>query len=93
MIATVSYLAVVAVLLTSLRRYRPAVWDALGRPTLFLNNSIANSYRVAKFVLAREYRSVDQGRIQTLGTAAFLCFVIAIFLSLLLTIDIAIEPT
>jgi hypothetical protein len=93
MIATVSYLAVVAVLLKSLRTYQPAVWDALGRPTLFLNNSIANSFRVAKFVLGREYRNVDRGPIQKLGRAAFLLFVIAVFLSLLLTIDIAIEPT
>ena len=92
-IATVSYLVVVAALLRSLRRYQPAVWDALGRPTLFLNNSIANSFRVAKFVLGREYRNVDQGQIQKLGWAAFLLFVLAVFLSLLLTIDIAIEPT
>src|ERR1700688_3905290 len=88
-ITTISYLAVVAVLLNKLRDYYPMIWDRLGRPTLIINNSIGNSGRVAKFVLFREYVSLEQGQIQAWGKVAFFLFIAAVCSSIFLTVEIA----
>ena len=41
-----------------LRTRHPQAWEALGCPSLFLNNSIGNSVAVLRFIWTRDYRAL-----------------------------------
>jgi Trk-type K+ transport system membrane component len=45
--------------LRELRSRHPAVWESLGRPTLFMNNSIANGLAVMRFLWRKEYEALN----------------------------------
>ena len=47
------------ILLSHLRSRHSQAWEALGRPTLFLNNSITNSLAVLRFLWRRDYLALD----------------------------------
>jgi len=53
--AVVSY-ATMAELHRMLRDRHPAVYESLGRPTLFWNNSMKNSFAVLRFILGGHFR-------------------------------------
>ena len=44
--------------LSLLHSRHPETWQALGRPDLFRNNSIANGMAVQRFLWRREYRAL-----------------------------------
>ena len=46
------------VFLSRLRSRHSQTWEALGRPTLFLNNSITKSLTVLRFLWRRDYRAL-----------------------------------
>jgi hypothetical protein len=46
------------VFLSRLRSRHSQTWEVLGRPTLFLNNSIINSLAVLRFLWRRDYRTL-----------------------------------
>jgi hypothetical protein len=50
-------------LLRQLRARHPQVWESLGRPTLIMNNSVANGLAVQRFLWRKEF--------QTLGDPEF----------------------
>ena len=67
----------------------PEIWQELGKPTLFLNNTIQNGLRVQKFLIRREYRTLsdenfirfcDRLRLFGFGYLLFFGFYIVIFL-------------
>ena len=58
------------VFLSRLRTRHARTWEALGRPTLFLNNSISNSLAVLRFLWRREYRDLADNEL--IRFAAFL---------------------
>src|SRR4030095_5262182 len=58
------------VFLSRLRTRHAQTWEALGRPTLFLNNSVSNSLAVLRFLWRREYRGLADE--QFIRFAAFL---------------------
>lgn len=46
-------------LLQRLKRRHPETWKSLGSPTLLLNNSIANSSRLLRFVHGKHYLELN----------------------------------
>ena len=42
-----------------LRQSHPDVWKDLGSPTIFLNNSIANTWSVQRFIHSGKYRLLN----------------------------------
>jgi hypothetical protein len=43
----------------ALRERHPAIYDSLGQPTLFWNNSMKNSFAVLGFILSGRFRETD----------------------------------
>lgn len=42
-----------------LKTRHPDVWETLGKPSLFLNNSIKNGWAVQRFLFKKEYLSLN----------------------------------
>jgi hypothetical protein len=53
-----------------LRTRHPDVYDALGRPTLILNNSIKNGWLFTRFLLGGHFENIDDG--ETLQLCRFM---------------------
>jgi hypothetical protein len=49
-----------------LRTRHPATYDSIGRPTLFLNNSIKNGLLTTRFLLGRHYRKIQDPELHSL---------------------------
>jgi len=56
------------VFLSRLRTRHAQTWEALGRPTLFLNNSISNSLAVLRFIWRRDYRNMTDKQLIRFAT-------------------------
>ena len=71
--------------LSRLRTHHAQTWEALGRPTLFFNNSISNSLAVLRYLWRREYlRLGDQ---QSIRLASFLrSFTVFYFVLFVITV-------
>ena len=59
--------------LARLRKQHPQTWEALGSPTLFLNNSIRNSLAVQRFIWRREYRTLGDPKTARLADLLRIC--------------------
>ena len=73
--------------LTRLRTCHVQTWEALGRPTIFRNNSLANSVAVLRFVWRREDHAT--GDPQLLGMVRALRFFAAVYSLLFVGVVIA----
>jgi hypothetical protein len=62
-----SYLIVLEVLFSRLRRMHPDHYEAIGRPSVFLNNSISKSRRMSAYLKDRDYLVVPDSRVVRLG--------------------------
>jgi len=65
-----------AVLLSYLKNRQPQVWQTLGQPSLFLNNSIRNNMSMIKFLWKKEYLGANDS---TLNLIARLTYYFGIF--------------
>jgi len=59
MAAAIIGFALTSAFLKVLRERHPAVWESLGEPSLFLNNSIANSLAVLRFLWRKDYEALN----------------------------------
>jgi|SRR5579859_1042211 len=62
--------------LARLRTQHPQTWEALGCPTLFLNNSIKNSLAVQRFIWRREYRKLGDPQTTRLANLLRICLAV-----------------
>ena len=53
--------------LVLLRRRHPEVWEKLGSPTLFLNNSIKSNLRTLAFLKNRQYVELNDSQLTKLS--------------------------
>ena len=53
-------------LLTHLRSQHGALWETLGKPTLFMNNSISNNMSTQKFIWGKASLELDDPRLRRL---------------------------
>jgi len=63
LVAAIVGLAVTQAFLREMRSRHPGLWDELGEPSLWMNNSIHNSLAVLRFLWRKDY--------QTLGDPEF----------------------
>jgi len=70
MACVVAGLVLTARLHRLLRDHHPDVYDALGRPTLFLNNSIQNSWAFSRFLIVGRFQQIEHP--QTLRLCRFM---------------------
>lgn len=57
-VGNVLYLRRIREILAYIAQHHPAAWDALGKITLFNNNSPGNSRKLLKFLYRREFRQL-----------------------------------
>jgi hypothetical protein len=55
---TVTYLLLIGRLFNRLKAEHAVVYESLGRPSLFLNNSIQNNMRVLRWLLRKEFEGL-----------------------------------
>ena len=67
-VAAVGGLVLTQFFLRRLRTHHSPTWEALGSPTLVLNNTIRNSTRTCRFIWDGEYRVLDDPVLDMLGT-------------------------
>lgn len=69
-----------------LRTRHPEKYEAMGKPTLIMNNSISNNLSFIKFLFKREWRALDDGALENLGNGmlVFVVFYTVLFVSLFL---------
>jgi hypothetical protein len=77
--------------LTRLRKRHTQTWEALGRPTLLLNNSLTNSFAVLQFLWRREYHALDDSQSVKLAgiLRVFLAVYVLLFVSTITTFFIS----
>ncbi len=51
-----------------LRTRHPQIWNRIGRPTLFLNNTVQNGLVTIRFLLAGHFRELDDPTLVRLGS-------------------------
>jgi hypothetical protein len=54
------------VLLTHLRTEQTRLWESLGKPTLFMNNSISNNMSTQKLIWGKASLKIDDPRLRRL---------------------------
>lgn len=70
-------------LFTMLEIHHPAVYEAMGKPSLIMNNTISNNILFMKFLFKREWRELNDMKIAALGKF-MLAYAVAYMLALLL---------
>jgi hypothetical protein len=71
--------------LRALRSRHESVWEALGSPTPFANNSMSNSLAVIRYLWRKDYETIDDpafvslARMLRIFSIAYLIFFVAIF--------------
>jgi hypothetical protein len=58
-----------------LKKNHVGVWEALGSPSLFINNSIKNNWLFIKFLFKKEYLSVNDIVFQRMAKACALYYI------------------
>lgn len=76
-------------LFSRLERRHPEKYEAMGRPSLFLRNSIAGGLATLRFLVGREHKALDDSALSRLSDAALVFFVIYPPLFLVLTFAVA----
>ena|SRR5579871_4733724 len=77
------YLACCVALFSHLKRKHTGVWETLGSPSLFWNNSLRNNVLFLKFLLRRDYAPLNDPTLSkiAIATAALLSLGVALFLA------------
>jgi hypothetical protein len=68
--------------LVRLRTQHAEAWESLGRPTLFLNNSIVNGFAVLRFLWRKDYQALNDPQFATLARILRVYLVAYVFLFL-----------
>ena len=63
-----------------LERRHPAKYEAMGKPSLFLRNSIAGGLATFKFLAAREHKALNDSYLSKLSDAMLIFFAIYLLL-------------
>ncbi|MGY1528729.1 hypothetical protein [Luteimonas sp. A649] len=74
------WFVLIKLLFNRLERAHPQKYEAMGRPSLFLRNSIAGGWATLKFLVAREHKALNDGHLSRLSDAMLVFFAIYLFL-------------
>lgn len=75
---TIVYMFLISKLITVLKTSHASVYRQLGAPTLFTNNSPANSFRLMSFVLRRTYRDLGDARLASIASVCRLLLIVGL---------------
>lgn len=91
---TVIYLILVAILFHYLKRVHTSLWNQLGSPLIFWNNSLRNNLLFLRFLLRRDYRTVADPKLTLLATVIFwlFCVCAALFAALFVIFLLSFHP-
>ena len=70
------WFVLIKLLFNRLDRSHPQKYEAMGRPSLFLRNSIAGGWATLKFLAAREHKSLNDSYLSKLSDAMIVFFAI-----------------
>lgn len=73
--ATITYLVLLGLLFSLLRRSHEVTFQELGEPSFFTNNSISNGLRVVRFLLQRDYRELHDPKVERLSESCRTIFI------------------
>lgn len=88
MAITITYLIFCALVFRRLRLFHLETWEKLGKPSLFLNNSILTTFKFIPFLFRGDYRRLEDGSLTWMGNATlglFCCWAF-LFVTMLATI-------
>jgi hypothetical protein len=74
------WFVLIKLLFNRLERLHPQKYEAMGRPSLFLRNSIAGGRATFKFLAAREHKSLNDSYLSKLSDAMLVIFAIYLLL-------------
>lgn len=86
------WFVLVKLLFNRLESAHPAKYEKMGRPSLFLRNTIEGGWRFLKFLLTREHRSLNDGYVSKLSDGMLAFFVIYLLLFVGLSIAVVTAP-
>ena len=66
-ISVFAHLVMLGVLYSRLRREHPDHYKEIGEPSLFLNNSISKGFSIRRYLLDKDYLSLQDARVTQLG--------------------------
>ncbi len=77
-----------------LRIRHPKKYEAMGKPSLIMNNSISNNLLFMKFLFKREWQELNDNGLATLGKSmlVFFAFYIILFFSLFISVPLGLAP-
>ena len=74
------WFVLIKLLFNRLERAHPQKYEAMGRPSLFLRNSIAGGWATFKFLVAREHKALNDSYLSKLSYAMLIFFAVYLLL-------------
>ncbi len=91
-LGTVAYLFLIAGLFKRLKASHTPVWEALGSPSLFLNNNIRNNWLVLRWLWAKRYMDLQEAdTIDLAGTVRAVLLTLLANLAVLIVLFLVID--
>ncbi len=81
--ATVVYLILVTRFISRLQAFHREVFEELGEPSLFSNNTPEKALRLVKYVLRGDFKRLSDRTARSLGSASRLLLIVILFCYLL----------
>ena len=70
------WFVLIKLLFTRLERAHPMKYEAMGKPSIFLRNSISGGWATLKFLVAREHKALNDSYFSKLSNAMLVFFVV-----------------
>ena len=77
-----------------LRTRHPEKYEAMGSPSLIMNNSLSNNISFIKFLFKREWQDLNDAGLASLGKGMLAFFIIysVLFLGLFISVPLGMAP-
>ena len=77
-----------------LRTRHPEKYEAMGKPSLIMNNSISNNLSFMKFLFKREWEELNDEGLATLGKSMLIFFAAytIMFISIFISVPLGMAP-
>ena len=76
------WFVLIKLLFNRLERHHPQKYEAMGRPSLFLRNSISGGWATLKFLTTREHKALNDSYLSKLSDGMLVFFAIYLLLFL-----------
>jgi hypothetical protein len=86
------WFVLVKLLFNRLESAHPAKYEAMGRPSLFLRNTIEGGWHLFKFLFTREHRSLNDSYLSKLSDGMLVFFSIYLLIFVGLFVAVATAP-